>query len=489
MSTLTLTANSSRWSIFAVCSAALMLPLSFSAGVIATPAIALQPGGSPLALSWITNAFLLSFGSLLMAAGSLADRYGRKRLFISGVSVFTLLSLLTGWVPSVVWLDVVRALQGAAAAAALAGGGAALANAFDGSERARAFSLLGTSFGVGLAAGPVIAGMLMAVAGWHSVFLCCALFGVLALVIGIRTLPESRNPDAQALDWAGIFSFSIMLTLFTWGMLEVADSGSSLLSTSLLTASLVTALLFVWIERRSPHPMLDLSLFRYGRFVGVQLLPVATCYCFVVLLVVLPLRFMGFYGYDALTTGLLMLAISLPMLIVPSVAVSLTRRFHPGSISCAGLLLAAAGIGLLSVVTPQSSLPVTLLAMVMIGSGSGLPWGLMDNLSVSVVPPQRAGMATGIFSTVRVAGEGVALASVSTLFSQLLVNQLNTQGEAPESARQLASYHLSGPHLLPLAEQAFQQLLLVLMTITLLCAIAIWRCLLPKRASALPAKD
>lgn len=489
MSSLTLTVQNSRWSILAVCSAALMLPLSFSAGVIATPAIALHPGGSALALSGITNAFLLTFGSLLMAAGTLADRYGRKRLFISGVSVFTLLSLVTGWVPSVIWLDVVRALQGAAAAAALAGGSAALANAFDGGERARAFSLLGTSFGVGLAAGPVIAGMLMAVAGWRSVFLCCALFGVLALAIGLRTLPESRNPDAQTLDWPGILSFSSTLTLFTWGMLEVADSGSGPLSTSLLLASLAMALLFIWIERRSAQPMLDLSLFRYGRFIGVQLLPVATCYCFVVLLVLLPLRFMGFYGYDALTTGLLMLAISLPMLVVPSLAVFLTKRCHPGNISCAGLLLAAAGIGLLSLITPQTSLILTLVAMVMIGIGSGLPWGLMDNLSISVVPPQRAGMATGIFSTVRVAGEGVALASVTTLFSQLIANTLTAAGEPTVNAQQLASYHLVRPGLLPLAEAAFQQLLLVLMAITLLCSVAIWCCLVPRYSSTLLKKN
>lgn len=477
MSSLILTAPGSRWSVFAVCSAALMLPLSFSAGVIATPAIAQHPGGSALALSWITNAFLLSFGSLLMAAGTLADRFGRKRLFISGVSAFTLLSLLSAWVPSVVWLDVVRALQGAAAALALAGGAAALANAFEGQRRARAFSLLGTSFGVGLAAGPVIAGMLMQIAGWHSVFLCCALFGIVALMAGGLTLPESRTPDAGALDWPGVISFSTTLSLFTWGMLQLADSGGDRLSVALLLASLLAGGLFVWIERRSAGPMLDLSLFRYGRFVGVQLLPVATCYCFVVLLVLLPLRFMGFYGYSALTTGLLMLALSLPMLIVPSLAVALTRRFHPGAVSAAGLLLAAAGIGLLSQFSPTASLPITLLAMAMVGCGTGLPWGLMDNLSVSVVPPQRAGMATGIFSTVRVAGEGVALASVASLFSQLLSWQLTAHNQPAALAGQLASYHLVDSRLLGLAEQAFQQLLLVLMAITLLCAAAIWRCL------------
>nr|WP_314421984.1 MFS transporter [uncultured Erwinia sp.] len=480
MSSLTLEAQSNRWSILAVCSAALMLPLSFSAGIIATPAIAVHPGGSPLALSWITNAFLLSFGSLLMAAGSLADRYGRKRLFIAGVTVFTLLSLLTPWLPSVVWLDIVRALQGAAAAAALAGGSAAMANTFSGEARARAFSLLGTSFGVGLAAGPVVAGLLMQVAGWHSVFLCCALFGAVALFCGTRYLAESRNPEPQPLDWPGIIIFSTALTLFTWGLLQMADNGSTPLTRMLLLASLVAGILFVFIERRAAFPMLDLSLFRYGRFTGVQLLPVATCYCFVVLLVLLPLRFMGFYGYDALTTGLLMLAISLPMLIIPSVAVSLTRRYHPGTVSSAGLLLAAAGIGLLSLVTPQSSLFVTLLAMLLIGTGSGLPWGLMDNLSVSVVPPQRAGMATGIFSTVRVAGEGVALASVSSLFTFLLAHQAHLHGISAQALPTLTAGSVVDPRLLPLAESAFQQLLLVLLAVTVLCAGVIWLCLVPR---------
>ena len=478
MSSLTLAAQSSRWSIVAVCSAALMLPLSFSAGVIATPAIAVNPGGSALALSWVTNAFLLSFGSLLMAAGALADRYGRRRLFITGVSLFTLLSLLTPWLPSIAWLNAVRALQGAAAAAALAGGSAALANAFDGHARARAFSLLGTSFGVGLAAGPVIAGLLLTFSGWHSVFLCCALFGLLALATGLRYLPESRNADPQPLDWPGILSFSLTLTLFTWGLLQLAASGSGQLTTLLLTGALLSGVLFVTVELRAPRPMLDLSLFRYGRFIGVQLLPVATCYCFVVLLVLLPLRFMRFYGYDALTTGLLMLAITLPMMVVPSLAVSLTQRWHPGSVCCGGLLLAAAGILLLSGVTPQSSLTLTLLAMLLIGIGSGLPWGLMDNLSVSVVPPQRAGMATGIFSTVRVAGEGVALATVSSLFSLLVAHgQPWVSGPPPE----LNSATLLNPSLLPLMETAFSQLLLLLAAITLLCALLIGLCLIPRR--------
>ena len=128
----------------------------------------------------------------------------------------------------------------------------------------------------------------------------------------------------------------------------MADGGSSPLTRILLLVSLLTWALFVFIERRTAFPMLDLALFRYGRFIGVQLLPVATCYCFVVLLVLLPLRFMGFYGYDALTTGLLMLAISLPMRIIPSLAVSPTRRNHPGTVSAGGRRVAAVGIATVS---------------------------------------------------------------------------------------------------------------------------------------------
>ncbi|NIE85389.1 MFS transporter, partial [Burkholderia sp. Tr-860] len=134
----------------AVCMAALALPLAFSGGAVATPAIGRDLGGSPAAIAWITNAFMLSFGSLLMAAGTLADRFGRRRLFAFGVAGFTLSSAALGFAPSILAVDLLRAAQGVAAAAALAGGTAALAQEFDGHARTRAFSAPGTTFGIGL---------------------------------------------------------------------------------------------------------------------------------------------------------------------------------------------------------------------------------------------------------------------------------------------------------------------------------------------------
>ena len=122
--------------LVAVCLAGIILPLSFVSGSIATPVISRELGGSAQALSWITNAFMLSFGCFLMAAGSLADEVGRKKVFISGVSLFALLSGLIGFSSSLLWIDVMRALQGVAAAAALAGGSASLAQEFEGREDA-----------------------------------------------------------------------------------------------------------------------------------------------------------------------------------------------------------------------------------------------------------------------------------------------------------------------------------------------------------------
>jgi MFS family permease len=138
-----------RWTLLAVCLAALALPLSFSAGAVAVPALARSAAASPTALAWVTNAFMLTFGSLLLAAGGLADRYGR-RLFLLGTAGFTTATAVVCLAPTLLWLDLARGLQGVAAAAALASGTAALAQAWQGPARARVFALLGT-FGAGLA--------------------------------------------------------------------------------------------------------------------------------------------------------------------------------------------------------------------------------------------------------------------------------------------------------------------------------------------------
>ncbi len=480
--------------LVAVCLAALILPLSFSGGAVATPTIGRHLGGSAVALNWITNAFMLTFGSLLMAAGALADLYGRKRIFTLGVGAFAVISLALSLAPSILMLDLLRGAQGVAAAAALSGGSAALAQEFEGHTRTRAFSMLGTTFGIGLAFGPLLAGLLIESFGWRSVFVSSALVGALALLFGGPRMRETRDPDAAGLDWPGTMTFTSALSLFTFGVIQAPASGwSNPLVVALLIGAALSLAAFILVETRIARPMLDLSLFRYPRFIGVQILPIATCYCYVVLLVLLPLRFIGVEGQGEIGAGILMLALSAPMLVVPFLAASLARWISAGIISGTGLLLAAAGLLWLSRIAPAGPSYQAVPPMLLIGLGASMPWGLMDGLSVSVVPKERAGMATGIFGTTRVAGEGVALAIVSAILANLmqarlsrLVPDATTIGNSRviDAAGRLATGDLGhASALLPeisrnlLTESygdAFQHLLCILAGITFLSALAVF---------------
>ena len=285
---------SPAWMLLSVCLAALAMPLSFTGPAVALPALREALGGGPLALSWVTNAFMLSFGATLMAAGALADVHGRRRVFLWGVgtvgaSALALAGLGGG---AIVGFDLLRAVQGLGAAAALAAGTAALAQVFDGALRTRAFSCVGTAFGVGLAFGPMLSGWLLEWAGWRGVVLSVAVVALAAWGLGFCCLPESRNPQAQRLDRPGALLFTAALALLTWGVLQAPEAGWAHAGTLLpLAGAVLAAAAFVGIERRSRHPMLDLSLLRYPRFVGVQLLAAAPAYAFVVLLVLLPVRF------------------------------------------------------------------------------------------------------------------------------------------------------------------------------------------------------
>lgn len=477
--------------LVSICLAAVVLPLSFSGGAVATSAIGRDLGGSPTALTWITNAFMLSFGSLLMAAGALADEFGRKRMFVIGMALFIVVSLALSFSPTVAWLDVLRAVQGMAAAASLSSGSAALAQEFDGHVRTRAFSMLGTSFGVGLAFGPLLAGTLIDAFGWRSIFAATAAIGAIALIFGAPRMRETRDPNAAGLDWLGTLTFTGTLVLFTFGVIQAPESGWTSPSViALLLSSLVLLISFVLVEVRAARPMLDLSLFRFPRFVGVQMLPVGTCYCYIVLVVLLPLRFIGMEGLSEIDAGLLMLALSAPLLVIPLLVASLTRWISAGVLCGIGFVIAAIGLYMLSFINVGQS-EHAVIPMLLIGIGAGMPWGLMDGLSISVVPKERAGMATGIFNTTRVAGEGIALAiavAMLSAFAQIsLQSALANTGAVTDTRIAEVAQRVASGDLLHAAASlpdvnrnlliasyacAFQSLLYVLMGITVLSAIA-----------------
>lgn len=482
---------SPAWVLLSVCLAALAMPLSFTGPAVALPALREALGGGPLALNWVTNAFMLSFGATLMAAGALADIYGRRRVFLAGLAVVVgsvLLQVCLQGKGAIIGFNLLRALQG-------------LGRLLPWRQAQQAwprptmvpgvpaFSFVGTSFGVGLAFGPLLSGWLLQSRGWRSVVLSAAAAAFAALLLGLRHMPESRNPQAQRLDLPGALSFTLALALLTWGMLQAPEVGWAHPRTLLpLAAALVAAAAFVRVERRSHHPMLDLSLFRYPRFVGVQLLAAAPAYAFVVLLVLLPLRFIGVEGLAPLAAGQRMFVLSLPMLFVPLLAGWLSRWLSAALLCGAGLLVCAMGLLWLGRCAPGSDLAQMAAPLLLIGLGIGLPWGLMDGLAVTVVPRERAGMATGIFSTVRVAGEGIALAVVGAALAALLARELAALSPSMQHGSAVAQMLVTGnmqgalalmqgasaAELLKAYGLAFSSLLDVLAGVTLLTALGVF---------------
>lgn len=468
----------------AILLAALLLPLSFTGGVVTTPAISQELHGGPLSLAWLTNGFMLTFGSGLLAAGVAADKLSHKRVFIAGLLLFALSSLLIFLTQSAFALGVYRALQGIAAAMTLAGGATALAHLHSGAARTRVFSLLGTLFGVGLAFGPLLMGLITDGFGWRWIYLLLALMAALIAVTSRYCLAAPQTFSSARADIIGTLLFSLALLALTTALILLPKYG--VISWPLLLCIALTLLAgwrFHRHTQRIAEPVFSLALLRQPHFAGVLLLPVATCYSYVVLLIVIPLFLMGARQMSETQSAITLLSLTAPMLIFPGIAAWLTRWFSAANVSVFGLLLASAGLLGMAQAIPSTDIRLLGIAMFITGAGSALPWGLMDGLAVSAVSVERAGMAAGLFNTVRVAGEGIALAVVMIVLTQLNHWQLAQALDA--TTRDAAANWLAGSHLVEASkllpqisanalmhhvQHAYQLLLYGLAAITLICA-------------------
>ena len=402
--------------VLAACLTGLLIPLSFTGPAVALPALSQVAGASPSALNWVLNAYILSYGSAMMVAGSLTDLLGRRRVWLAGLSVFCLVTVAIASASSVPLIAALRFVQGLGGAAAFAAAMSSLSPLFQGAARNRVMSLLGTTFGVGLAFGPLAAGAVLAVAHWPAIFYATAALGALGLLLAGASVPQDPAHAGSRLDWPGAFTFSGALGLLTVALLLAPEHGWR--SPAVIWPALAALLLFlafVRIEKNTAQPLLDLSLFRRRRFVGVQVLAASPAFLFIVLVVMLPGRFIGVDGMAPLAAGRLMMALAAPLLLVPVLASMLLRWFSASFLCAAGLLLAALGLAWLAMAGAA-----TPWALLLIGTGIGLPWGLMDAMALDVVEPERAGMATGIFNTVRVSADGVALAVAGAVLAGLI---------------------------------------------------------------------
>ncbi|EOD53952.1 MFS transporter, partial [Aeromonas molluscorum] len=355
-------------------------------------------------LQWIMAAYTIAMTTILMGVGTLADRYGRKRIFTIGILAFGVTSLICGLADSAAVLIVARFLQGLSAAMMLICQIAILSNQFrDGRERGAAFAWWGIVFGAGLGFGPIVGGAILALASWQWVFLIHAVLAVMTLLLSQMGVQESRDPHATHLDIKGIATLSLAvlcLVLFvTQG--PVLGFGSTA-AMSIIGMSMLSFAGFVVAERTSRRPMLEFSIFRVRNVSGALLGSMGQNFSFWPFIIYLPIYFHVALGYDNVQTGLALLTYTLPTLFIPPLAERLAVRYRAGIVIPVGLSIIGMGFVLMRAGS-QSAQPGWLLlsGAVLAGIGLGLTNTTTTNTITAAVSAERVGMASGADTSAR----------------------------------------------------------------------------------------
>ncbi|RFU83042.1 MFS transporter [Streptomyces triticagri] len=420
----------------------LTLPMAMSGVTVALPRIGSDLDASGAALNWVVAGYFLAASSFMLVAGSLGDIFGRRLLFTSGAAVYTLGTLGAAAAQNIVVLDAARVICGIGAAGVMASAGSLLAVTFEGAARARAFAMLGTTAGVGLALGPTLAGWIVDALDWRAGFLAFAAAG-LVLFAGSLLLPESRAAIRPRVDKAGAVTFISGLALVLFAVTQGSKEGwLSPPTLGPLAAGAVLLAAFVRIERRTEHPVLDLTLAGDRAFIawpiGVFGLGAATT----AVLVFLPTYLQATSGFTARDAGLVLLLLSVPMVALPPLGARLVNRGVPARrLLVTSLLMLAAGNVWLATLHPGIGQLGLAGPLITLGAGSGLSLGIIDARALGMVETDRSGMASGFLSTVR-GGTGAVML---TLFGALLLAVLEQRAGSPALAGRIAAGTLRNP--------------------------------------------
>ena len=413
------------WTLVAVCLGTFMLLLDVTIVNVALPAIQQALNSSFSDLQWIVDAYALTLAAFLLTAGSLADMYGRRLMYLIGLVVFTLASALCGFAASTLMLQLSRALQGAGGAIMFAVSLALLADAFRGKDRGVAFGVWGAVTGLAVAIGPLLGGLLTTGLSWRWIFFVNAPIGIVAVIISVFKVAESRAPHASRPDWAGFSLFTIALSSLVYGLIESNQrSFTNSLVLGCFAAAAVLLVAFVVVELRSTSPMFDLSLFRLPTFSGGSVAAFGLSASIFAMLLYLVLYIQDVLGYSALATGVRLMFISGGILLTSTVAGRLTSHVPIRLLIGPGLIIVGIGLLLMRGLNAGSSWTHLIPGMIVGGIGVGLVNPPLASTAVGVVPPQRAGMASGINSTFRQVGIATGIALLGALFSNQVRNDV-----------------------------------------------------------------
>ena len=373
-----------------------MLLLDITVVVVALPSMQQRFDASLTGLQWVVDAYALSLAALILTAGALADRYGRRLVFIAGVLLFTLSSLLCGLAWSITALDVARALQGIGGAALFATALALIGHEYRGPDRFGALAVWGATVGAAVACGPLVGGLLTDGLGWRWIFFVNIPVGVFALVVALTRIPESRDEDARHTDVRGLVTFAAALFLIVFGILRGNASGwTSTVILISLVGGVLLLVLFVAIEMRQDRPMFDVTLFRQRAFLGVSIATFCIAAGMFAMFPYLSIYLQDILGYSPLATGVRFLPLTAFVFFVPLATRRVAVRVPLRIMISTGLALVAAGLALMYGLDADSGWTALLAGFVAGGIGIGIANPALAAGALRVVDPARTGMASG----------------------------------------------------------------------------------------------
>jgi EmrB/QacA subfamily drug resistance transporter len=413
------------WTLLAACLATFMLLLDVTVVNVALPDIRSDLGASFTDMQWVVDAYALGLATLLLASGSLADLVGRRLVFVTGLFVFVVSSLVCGLSDTPTMLNLARGVQGLGGAMMFATALALIAQEFPPRERGTAIGLWGATTGFAVAVGPLVGGVITEHLGWEWIFFVNVPVGLLTAAMTLARVPEGERDKSARIDWVGLVTFSGALFCLVLALIRGNDEGwGSATIVALLAASVLLLAAFVATELRVSTPMLDLGLFRIPAFTGAQIGAFALHASMFSMFLYLVIYIQSILGYSPLEAGLRFLPISVLSFFVSPVAGKLAERLPVRGFMGGGLILVGIGLVLMGGIHPGDDWTTLLPGFIVCGIGIGCTNPALATAAIGVVEPRRSGAASGINSTARQVGIATGIAGLGALFQARVTDLL-----------------------------------------------------------------
>jgi EmrB/QacA subfamily drug resistance transporter len=433
--------NRKWWTLGAMSFSLFMIMLDNTVVNVALPSIQKDLGASLSALEWTINAYTLAIAVLLVSAGRLGDIFGRRRAFLFGVSVFALSSATAGFAPNDISLIVSRAVQGIGAAFMMPATLSIVTNAFPPAERGRAIGTWAGVSALALAIGPVVGGFLTEQVSWRAIFFLNLPVAVLALVVTIAAVRESRDRTVpRTIDYAGVATITVGIGALVLALIEGNDWGwGSARIIGLFALSVAGLLAFALVERRVRFPMVEFGFVRSRQFIGTNGIAFVVSFAMLAMFFFMALYMQNILGYSPLEAGIRFLPSTVVIIVAAPIAGRLTDRIGARIPIVVGLTLVAIALYWQSTITVDTGYGTLLPTFSLMGLGIGLTMSPMSTAAMNAVQETKAGVASGILSMSRMVGGTFGVAAVGALFQHLSDNRLHERlGELPLSAQQQA---------------------------------------------------